>query len=162
MRREAITSIGTSKRGDLRISSNLIASLSLANGQRPPPGMWIICGVQLCWRKLPFYGSALFLNVLGFLYADRPLHNGRGMMGNQGKNYSAKWVSKVRFFDDSSRTFHFQNLSQHKKPCVPDVYWMYTERVRLPCFPGLAACTGPSTARPRLVHKTCTGCILNV
>ena len=40
---------------------------------------------------------------------NRPLHDGRGMMGNQGKNYS-EWVSKMRFFDNFSRIFQFQTL----------------------------------------------------
>ena len=45
---------------------------------------------------------------------------------------------------------------------VLGVYWTCTERVRLPFISGLTAFTGPSTARPRAVHKRCTGCILNV
>ena len=39
----------------------------------------------------------------------RPLNDGKGMMRNQGKNYS-EWVSKMRFFDDFSRLFQFQTL----------------------------------------------------
>ena len=64
-------------------------------------------------------------NLNGYLYSDRqssnflnkeiqsnlnrPLHDGGGMMSNQGKNFS-EWVSKMRFFDDFSQIFQFQNL----------------------------------------------------
>ena len=41
--------------------------------------------------------------------ANRPLHDGRGMMVNQGENYR-EWVSKMRFLDDFSRIFQFQTL----------------------------------------------------
>ena len=44
--RYKVTCFSIYKFGDVGISNNLIGSLFLANGQGPPPGRWIICGVK--------------------------------------------------------------------------------------------------------------------
>ena len=65
------------------------------------------------WQQQAGLIGSILSNCATFYQAknqnSRQLHDGRGMMGNQGKNYS-EWVSKMRFFDDFSRISQFQTL----------------------------------------------------
>ena len=89
------------------------------------PGLGRLCvrmRIRLNWGRelnhLSIYNYWMFSHIwytFVFIYQvvltgiNRPLHDGRGMMGNQGKNYS-EWVSKMRFLDDFSRISQFQTL----------------------------------------------------
>ena len=73
---------------------------------------------KICWG----WGLGKATNIY------RALHDGRGMIGNRGKNYS-EWVSKMRFFDNFSRSFQFQLLdfSWSKSKFV---FWVYADNWR--------------------------------
>ena len=56
---KSISIVSIYKLGDVGISSNLIGSLSLTNGQCPPPGRWIM-------KQWPEFVYANTINLFNF------------------------------------------------------------------------------------------------